>query len=100
MKLASTTSSVSTGTDSRSTVIVPLSATNSIRNESSDLITTDFSDVRKSPAVMCATFVLEFEDQAPMGGGCTLASWLSEAGGRRSELPSGRTGTATLTAAL
>ena len=92
MKPASTTSPASTGTVSRSTVVVPFSPTNSIRNEPSDWITTDFSDVRKSPAVMCATLVLESGDHAPIECGCILANCLTEAGARRSELPSRSTG--------
>ena len=92
MTLASTTSPASTGTDSRSTVVVPSSPTSSIRSEPSSAITADCSEERKSPAAMCATFVLESGDQAPMRCGWALAYCLTEAGARRSELPSRSTG--------
>ena len=49
-----------------STVVVPSSATSSIRSEPARSITADFSLERKSSAVMCATLVLESGDQAPI----------------------------------
>ena len=49
---ASTTSPASTGTDSRSTVVVPSSPTSSMRSAPSSAITTDFSVERKSSAPM------------------------------------------------
>jgi hypothetical protein len=57
--VASTTSPASTGTDSRSTVVVPSSPTSSMRSEPVASIDADFSLERKSSAVMCATLVFE-----------------------------------------
>ncbi len=92
MTVESTTSPASTGTESRSTVVVPSSATSSMRSDPSSLITADFSLERKSSAVMCATLVLESDDHAPIECGCERAYCLTEAGARRSELPSRSTG--------
>ena len=71
--VASTTSPARTGTDSRSTVVVPSSPTSSMRNESSAASTADFSLCRKSSAVMCATLVFESADHAPIECGCERA---------------------------
>ncbi len=70
---ASTTSSFFTGTDSRSTVVVPSSPTSSIRRAPSSAITTDFSVERKSFSPMVATLVLDSPVQAPMRCGWVLA---------------------------
>ena len=58
MTVASTISPASTGTDSRSTVVVPSAATSSMRRTSSAAMTTERSLERKSSAVMWATLVL------------------------------------------
>ena len=47
---------------------------------------------RKSSAVMWATLVLESADQAPIECGWLRAYCFTEAGARRSELPSRSTG--------
>lgn len=73
MTEASTTSPASTGTDSRSTVVLPSSPTSSMRKVASSARTTDFSVERKSSPSMCATFVLESADQAPMRCGLERA---------------------------
>ncbi len=70
---ASTTSPASTGTDSRSTVVVPSAASSSMRSAPASAITVDFSVERKSFAPMVATLVLESADQAPMRCGWVLA---------------------------
>ncbi len=70
---ASTTSSLRTGTDSRSTVVVPSSATSSMRSEPASEIVVDFSVERKSFSPIVATLVFESEDQAPMRCGWVLA---------------------------
>ena len=88
----STTSPASTGTDSCSTVVEPSSPTCSMRRVSSFSMTTDFSLERKSSAVMWATLVLESADQAPMRCGWFFTNCFTDAGARRSELPSRRTG--------
>ncbi len=72
MTVASTTSPASTGTESRSTVVVPSSPASSIRSEPSFKMTTDFSFERKSSAAMCATLVLESDDHSPIRCGCDL----------------------------
>ncbi len=70
---ASTTSPLRTGTDSRSTVVVPSSPASSMRSEPSSAMTADFSVERKSSAPMVATFVFESAVQAPMRCGWALA---------------------------
>ena len=90
--VASTTSPASTGTDSRSTVTVPSSATCSMRSVPSASTTAEVSLERKSPDVMCATLVLDSGDQAPMECGWLRAYCFTDAGARRSELPSRSTG--------
>ena len=50
------------------------------------------SDERKSPEVMCATFVRDSVAQVPIECGCCLAYCFTELGARRSELPSRSTG--------
>ena len=92
MAVASTTSPASTGTDSLSTVVEPSSPTSSIRSDPSLSITAEVSLERKSSAVMCATLVLESGDQAPIECGWFRAYCLTDAGARRSELPSRSTG--------
>ncbi len=71
--VASTTSPARTGTDSRSTVVVPSSPTSSMRSDPSASTTTDFSLEAKSSAVMCATFVFESAVHAPIRCGCLRA---------------------------
>ena len=73
MTVPSTTSPARTGTDSWSTVVSPLSPTSSIRSEPSDAMTADFSLVRKSSAVMCATLVFDSDDHSPIECGCLRA---------------------------
>ncbi len=92
MTVASTTSPASTGTASRSTVVVPSAATSSMRRLPSDSTTADFSSERKSSAVMWATLVLESGLHAPIECGCLRAYSLTECGARRSEFPSRSTG--------
>ena len=64
----------------------------SIRSTSSRSIVTDFSVERKSPSLIVETCVLESFDHAPIECGCLRANAFTEAGARRSELPSRRTG--------
>ncbi len=90
--MASTTSPASTGTDSRSTVVAPSSATSSIRSVPSVSSTAEVSLERKSSALMWATLVFDSGDQAPIECGWLRAYCLTEAGARRSELPSRSTG--------
>ena len=87
----STISPSTTGT-SLSTVTVPSSATCSIRSSSSASSVTDCSVERKSPSLIVATWVLESFDQSPIECGWLRTYSLTEAGARRSELPSRRTG--------
>ena len=92
IRVASTTSPASTGTDSLRTVTVPSVPTCSMRRVSSASSTTDCSLCRKSPSSMVATLVRESADQAPMECGWLRAYCLTDSGARRSELPSRRTG--------
>ncbi len=78
--------------DSFSTVTVPSSPTSSTRSVSASAIVTDCSFERKSPASMWATDVFESRAQAPIECGWLRAYCLTEAGARRSELPSRSTG--------
>ena len=96
----STISPAITFTGSRRVVVVPSSATSSMRSESSAGMTTDFSVERKSPSVMCATFVLESGDHLPMLCGCVRAYCFTAPGARRSELPSRSTGFTALPSTL
>lgn len=70
---ASMTSLTSTGTDSRSTVVLPSSPASSMRSVPASAMTTDFSVERKSSASMWATFVFDSAVQAPMRCGCAFA---------------------------
>ena len=54
--------------------------------------TVEVSCERKSPALMWATAVREPADQVPIEWGWARAYCLTEAGARRSELPSRSTG--------
>ena len=90
--VASTTSPASTGTAGLSTVTLPSAATCSTRRVSAASITTDCSPARKSSAPIVATLVFDSGDQAPMECGCWRAKFFTEAGARRSELPSRSTG--------
>ncbi len=92
MAVASTISWASTGTDSRSTVLLPSSPVSVMVRVSSAGSTADFSEERKSSAVMCATLVFDCGDHAPMRCGCLRAYCFTDAGARRSELPSRSTG--------
>ena len=47
---------------------------------------------RKSPSPIVETWVLESGDHAPIECGCLRANSLTDAGARRSELPSRSTG--------
>ena len=82
----------SAGSDSLSTVTVPSSATCSIRSSSSASRVSDCSVERKSPSPIVATCDLESFDQSPIECGWLRTYSLTEAGARRSELPSRRTG--------
>jgi hypothetical protein len=53
---------------------------------------TDFSVERKSPSLIVATCVCELDDHSPIECGCLRAYVFTEAGARRSELPSRSTG--------
>ncbi len=92
IRVASTTSPASTGTDSLRTVTVPSVPTCSMRSVSSASSTTDCSLCRKSPSSMVATLVRESADQAPMECGWLRAYCLTDSGARRSEFPSRSTG--------
>ena len=92
MNVPSMTSPASTGTDSRRTVVVPSSCTSSMRSEPSFSTITDFSLDRKSLTPMVATLVFDSAVHAPIECGCCRAYSLTDAGARRSELPSRRTG--------
>ena len=59
---------------------------------SSAASTTDCSLERKSSWPIVATLVLESDDQAPIECGCLRAKFFTDAGARRSEFPSRRTG--------
>ena len=73
MTEVSTTSPAVTGTDSRNTVVCPSSPVSSMRSEPASAITADRSVERKSPAVMCATLVVDDGDQAPIECGWVRA---------------------------
>ena len=92
MTAASTISPASTGTDALRTVAAPSAATCSIRSSSSRSIVTDCSVERKSPPHIVETCDLESFDHAPIECGCVRANAFTDAGARRSELPSRRTG--------
>ena len=92
MTEASTISPASTGKDSLSAVTVPSAATCSMRSVSAAATVTETSECRKSPSLMVVTWDLESGDHAPMEWGCFRAKPLTEAGARRSELPSRSTG--------
>ena len=89
---ASSTSPSSTGRRSLSTVTVPSGATCSIRTEPSRPAVTERSVERKSPSLIVATCEPDCDDQAPIEWGWRRAYDLTEAGARRSELPSRKTG--------
>jgi hypothetical protein len=55
-------------------------------------ITVEVSLDRKSSALMCATFVFDSEVHAPIEWGWRRAYCFTDAGARRSELPSRSTG--------
>jgi hypothetical protein len=92
IRAPSTISPASTGMLRFRTVTVPSVATCSIRSSSSARIVTEVSEWKKSPSVMVDTWLLDLVDQAPMECGWALANALTDAGARRSELPSRRTG--------
>ncbi len=92
MTAASTTSPSCTGKSSFRTVTVPSAATCSIRIVPARAIVVDCSVARKSPSVIVTTRERDCGDQAPIECGWRWAKALTEAGARRSELPSRRTG--------
>ena len=92
MTAASSTSPASTGVRSLSTVTLPSAATCSMRTAPSDATVTDCSVERKSPPDIVDTCDFESADHAPMRCGCLRTKALTDAGARRSELPSRRTG--------
>ena len=67
-------------------------ATCSIRTAPASPTVVERSVQRKSPPDIVATCDVESGDQAPMRCGCARAKALADAGARRSELPSRRTG--------
>jgi len=89
---ASTISPASTGSAALSTVTVPSGAMCSIRSVVAAGRVTEVSVCRKSPSSIVDTCERESGDQAPIDCGCARAYPLTEAGARRSELPSRRTG--------
>ena len=91
--VASTTSPARTGIESLRTVTAAVGVdVLDPEDVVGSAMTTDCSLARKSSAVIVATLVLESGDQAPIRCGCWRAKFLTEAGARRSELPSRRTG--------
>ena len=74
------------------TVTEPSAATCSIRSVSPEAIVTDCSVERKSPSDIVETCDLDSPDHAPIECGCLRANAFTEAGARRSELPSRSTG--------
>ena len=90
---ASTTSPASTGSDSLSTVTVPSRRDVLDPQRVVGLGTVnDVSECRKSPSAIVATCEAESGDQAPIECGCLRAKFFTDAGARRSELPSRSTG--------
>ena len=92
MTVASTTSPASTGTDSRSTVVVPSAATSSMR---SDAVGVDDHRALVGAEVVgghVGDVGLRVGLHAPIEWGCLRAYSLTECGARRSELPSRSTG--------
>ncbi len=92
MTAPSTISPALTGIDALRTVAAPSGATNSIRRSSSCVNVTERSVERKSPPDMVETCDLDSVDHAPIECGCALANDFTDAGARRSELPSRSTG--------
>ena len=71
---------------------VPSAATCSIRSVSASATVTEVSECRKSPSSMVDTCEADSGDQAPIECGWLRAKLFTEAGARRSELPSRSTG--------
>ena len=92
MTAASSTSPASTAMPALSTVTVPSPPTCSTRTAPSAATVTDRSVQRKSPPDIVDTWDLESGDHAPIACGCERAKAFADAGARRSELPSRRTG--------
>ena len=92
MKVLSTISPASTGTESLSIDTVPSIASCSIRSDVSAAIVTDCSFERKSPDDMVATWLSDPAVHAPIECGWLRAYSLTALGARRSEFPSRRTG--------
>ena len=94
MTAASTTSPASSATRSLRTVAAPSASTNSMRTSHGRSTVTERSLPKKSPSRMWATRV--FDPEAGHGFimrcGCFCANRFTAAAGRRSELPSRRTG--------
>ncbi len=89
---ASMTSPASSGVEAFRTVIAPSAATCSMRTSVGSATVTERSVERKSPPSIVATWVLESDDHAPIECGCLRTNALTDAGARRSELPSRSTG--------
>ncbi len=89
---ASTISPSCTGSDCLRTVVVPSAPTCSMRSVVAAGTVTDVSECRKSPSVIVATWLFVSGDQAPIECGWLRAYALTDAGARRSELPSRSTG--------
>jgi hypothetical protein len=81
-----------TGIDAFRTVAAPSPATYSIRSSSSCPSVTERSVERKSPSDIVETCDLESFDHSPIECGWALANDFTDAGARRSELPSRSTG--------
>ena len=79
-------------TGARSGVVVPSSATSSMRTVPASATTAERSLERKSSWPMVATWVFESFDHAPIEWGWLRAYCFTEAGARRSEFPSRSTG--------
>ena len=75
-----------------SSVTAPSSATCSIRSSPASATVTDVSECRKSPSDMVDTCEAESGDHAPIECGWRRAKFFTDAGARRSELPSRSTG--------
>jgi hypothetical protein len=92
MTAESTISPSCTSRPSLRTVTSPPDPTCSMRSVSAPGMVTDVSVERKSPSPIVETCDAESFDQAPIECGCLAANCFTEAGARRSELPSRRTG--------
>ncbi len=89
---ASTISPACTGNSGLRTVTVPSAATCSIRTSVGAARVTETSECRKSPSSIVVTRDAESADHSPIECGCFFAKFFTDAGARRSELPSRSTG--------